>query len=255
MANKTPHLLFKKTWVDFLKEEFSNDPEMTMQVFFAICDYAYGGVIPEDMAIRLAIGTIRKEIDLDRQAYEELSDKRRKVRLDAVSRKKNDVTIVDFVDESTTNGTNQTNATNGTNIIYNNISNSSLHSELQNKKKNKTKKEVEQIVLTDDEIQFNERMKEEYPRVMAMKKPMSLTEYDKLVSKFGEHLVEIKLSSLNNYTDIKKYVSAYDTINNWCKMAIDRNGGTIESKSNGKEKKSNASECDLASDVLSNIFG
>lgn len=117
MANKTPNLLFKKAWVDFLKEEFKLDPALTMKVFFAICDYAYGDKIPEDVTIRLAIGAIRKEIDQDRVSYNDVSEKRRNARKVAIENMKSRSTNVDFVDDKATNLTNLTNVDN---IIDNN---------------------------------------------------------------------------------------------------------------------------------------
>lgn len=251
MATKQPHLLFKKTWVDFLKEEFSNDPEMTMQIFFAICDYAYEGIVPENSSLRLAIGTIRREIDNDKQAYNELSEKRRNVRLGAIEKKKNEATIVDFVEENTTNTTNstkETTATNVDNIIYNNISNSTSSkddSELQKNKRKNTKKEI--VELTPEEEQFNVYMNEHFARVQKMDKPIKYKEYCKLVEKYGEDLVLSKLSSMNNHKELlKKYVSAYDTLSNWCKLEIDRNGNNI---------KSNKPKRDITAAVVEDFFG
>lgn len=241
---KVPHILFKKTWVDFLKEEFSNDPELTMQIFFAICDYGYGGVIPDDLTLRMATGTIRKEIDDDRAAYEELSDKRRQVRLEAVANKQKQQN-----EQMLTNATNGTNGTTGTNIEYNNILNnnnsSSNDSELKlNNKKTKAKKVERELSL--EETIFVDETKERYPRIMAMKTPLTLNDYNYLVSKYGEELVNDKMNSLENHADIKKYVSAKMTLENWCKLEIKRNGTSRTGNQGAKP--------DLRSSIIGNLI-
>lgn len=68
--------------------------------------------------------------------------------------------------------------------------------------------------LEDDFICY---MKEHYPYIARMEKPLLLSEYHDLCQKFGKSIVDSCIANLNNYKNIKNYRSAKATLNNWCK--------------------------------------
>jgi hypothetical protein len=54
------------------------------------------------------------------------------------------------------------------------------------------------------------------PRVMAMEKPITADEYDKLYTEIGKDAIFQQVQAMENYKDLhKKNVSAYLTIRNW----------------------------------------
>lgn len=73
-----------------------------------------------------------------------------------------------------------------------------------------------------EEQAFAEYMKANYPRVNRMKKPLTLEQYNNLVSKYGTDTVVKCMANLENYSKINNYVSASMTLNNWCSMEKER---------------------------------
>ena len=70
--------------------------------------------------------------------------------------------------------------------------------------------------MTPEEQDFHEKMKERFPNVMAMKEPLSLEQYHKLLSEFGKDVVVDKLEAMENYAPLRKNnLSANKTIRNW----------------------------------------
>jgi len=60
---------------------------------------------------------------------------------------------------------------------------------------------------------------------------LSEEDYNKLVEKYGEDVVEKNIEGLKNYSKAKKYKSAYLTLNKWCKRdakAKDNGWGDVE---------------------------
>jgi len=54
------------------------------------------------------------------------------------------------------------------------------------------------------------------PRVMAMEKPITADEYDKLYNEIGKDAIFQQVQAMENYKDLhKKNISAYLTIKNW----------------------------------------
>ena len=98
-------------------------------------------------------------------------------------------------------------------------------------KKDKNKflsKKVEEQPLFDEvvdekEKNYLEHMHEHYPLIMKMDKPLTYDEFKTLRENFDVDLVWDKMDNLENTKNMrKKYVSAYLTINNWCKMSFNR---------------------------------
>ena len=96
-------------------------------------------------------------------------------------------------------------------------------------KKDKEKKEIyvykesEDKELTDEEKEdeFFKLMKEHYPRVMAMKQPLTYKQYKKLIDEDGYSSRVIKdiLEQMENYAPLNRsYISANLTLRKWLKM-------------------------------------
>ena len=109
------------------------------------------------------------------------------------------------------------------NLIENNI--------IENKKKelscdnSKKTKEGNLFSNVTDEKEKNylEHMYEHYPLIMKMDKPLTYAEFKTLRENYDVDLVWDKMDNLENTKNMrKKYVSAYLTINNWCKMSFNR---------------------------------
>ena len=98
-------------------------------------------------------------------------------------------------------------------------------------KKDKNKflsKKVEEGSLfpegTDEkEKNYLEHMYEHYPLIMKMDKPLTYAEFKTLRENFDVDLVWDKMDNLENTKNMrKKYVSAYLTLNNWCKSRFNQ---------------------------------
>jgi hypothetical protein len=75
---------------------------------------------------------------------------------------------------------------------------------------------------------FNGWLKKNAPRVLKMQQPISLSEYMDLKKKHGnparKKLMQEKLLAMQNRGDLlKKYVSAFATLDNWMRMSIEDN--------------------------------
>lgn len=87
------------------------------------------------------------------------------------------------------------------------------------KPKAKPKPKVEKVEenTNPEEQEFEKYMKEHYPYIAKMDKPLLLVEYHELCGKYSKPVVDTCIASLNNYKNIKNYRSAKATLNNWCK--------------------------------------
>lgn len=78
-------------------------------------------------------------------------------------------------------------------------------------------------VVDEKEKNYLEHMYEHYPLIMKMDKPLTYAEFKTLRENYDVDLVWDKMDNLENTKNMrKKYVSAYLTINNWCKMSFNR---------------------------------
>lgn len=94
-----------------------------------------------------------------------------------------------------------------------------------NKENNYNNKENNYInqILTPEEQEFYDGMKEHYPNISKMKEPLQLGQYQKLLSLYAEERVKAILESMENSLQLtKKYISAYRTANNWIRNDIKR---------------------------------
>lgn len=73
---------------------------------------------------------------------------------------------------------------------------------------------------TDDDL-FVDYMKEHYPYIMKMDKPLTRQEAKKLKDLYGEDVVLDVFTAMNNHKRLlRDYRSAYQTANNWCTRRI-----------------------------------
>lgn len=80
-------------------------------------------------------------------------------------------------------------------------------------------KELElELPLDEEEVKFRSLMVENYPNVMAMRKPLKKYEYDRGVARFGEETVTTVIQAMENTPKLTtKYISANLTMVDWCK--------------------------------------
>lgn len=77
--------------------------------------------------------------------------------------------------------------------------------------------------LSDEERNYVIKMRERYPRVMRMEQPLTLEQAKKLKEKYDDDLIRKILDDMENWKPLlKKSVSAYRTIINWCNRERDR---------------------------------
>lgn len=77
--------------------------------------------------------------------------------------------------------------------------------------------------LTEEEKEYQEKMREKFPRIMKMEKPLTLEEAKKLKGKYDSDMLKQIMHEMENWKPLlKKSVSAYMTIINWCNREIDR---------------------------------
>lgn len=114
------------------------------------------------------------------------------------------------------------------NIIIDNSISNNINKDLDNNNKKSTnvdeKKEFSISLFpnqkTDDDV-YNDYMKENYPYIMKMDKPLTRAEAKKLKELYGEDIVVDVFNAMNNCKQlVKKYRSAYHTANNWCTRRI-----------------------------------
>ena len=103
--------------------------------------------------------------------------------------------------------------------------NSTINSPLINNNRDKkaSKEAKKSILKTPEEEQYEEKMKEMFPRIMKMDKPLTLEQAKKLKEKYDVDLIAKVMNSMENWKSLlKKNVSAYMTILEWCSKEIDR---------------------------------
>lgn len=77
--------------------------------------------------------------------------------------------------------------------------------------------------LTEEEKEYQEKMREKFPRIMKMEQPLTLEEARKLKEKYNSDMLKQIMHEMENWKPLlKKSVSAYMTIINWCNREIDR---------------------------------
>lgn len=92
------------------------------------------------------------------------------------------------------------------------LSNNNQNSDLDNKK-----------VLSDDNTkntpsnEFEKKMRERFPRIMRMEQPLTLEQAKKLKERYDADMLLEIMEQMENWRPlIKKNISAYKTIINWC---------------------------------------
>lgn len=89
---------------------------------------------------------------------------------------------------------------------------------------------------SEDELRFDDWMKQNYPFIAKMARPLTLAEYRDLCSTFGEQLLGVVMCNLNNYRQInKKYTYAKQTITNWCKSEAEKHQTNARPISNSQQ--------------------
>lgn len=223
----TPKLIFHEAWANYLKDPmFAENPELGYRLVIAICDYAYHGELPTDPNIKLAMGTIIHDINLDKASYEQVS----KVRSQAAMRRAAKQAKAANV-QTETNEAKVTDDANVAEVVEAHPKaeeeclpedKGEATEETEKPAKKRSKKEVAQ--KTEEDIQFDSALKDQYPRISRMKDTLTLMQYNTLVEKFGQNIVYTCMGNLENYAKINNYVSSYHTLSNWCKLEIERNG-------------------------------
>lgn len=121
----------------------------------------------------------------------------------------------------------------GTHIIIDNTisnngidNNSSINTPVNDKIEKASKEAKSTCSKTPEEIQYEEKMKEMFPRIMKMEQPLTLDQAKKLKDKFDKDLIARIMDDMeNNKNLLKRYVSAYKTIKNWCERQLERDNG------------------------------
>ena len=102
------------------------------------------------------------------------------------------------------------------NIIIDNISNKNIDNNINIDKRlsNDNQKSV-------DELKFENYMKQHYPYLMKMDKPLTRQQAKKLKEDFGEEIVLDVFEAMDNCKQLlKKYRDAYKTAKNWCERRL-----------------------------------
>lgn len=105
-----------------------------------------------------------------------------------------------------------------------NSNNSTINSPVTDNIDNTSKEVKKTCSKSPEEINYEEKMKEMFPRIMKMEQPLTLAQAKKLKEKFkDDDLIRKIMFDMENWKPLlKKCVSAYMTINNWCNKEIDR---------------------------------
>lgn len=109
------------------------------------------------------------------------------------------------------------------NDIYNN--NIDIDKDIDKKPTNVGKKASADLSLFPEQSEadrtFEEYMKNKYPYIMKMDKPLTLKQAKKLKEEYGEDIVLDVFGAMDNKRDlVKSYRSAYQTADNWCKRRL-----------------------------------
>ena len=101
---------------------------------------------------------------------------------------------------------------------------STINSPDNNEDKKASKEAKKAVLKTHEELQYEEKMKEMFPRIMRMEQPLTLEQAKKLKEKFkDDDLIRKVMNDMENWKKLlKEKVSAYKTIINWCQREIDR---------------------------------
>lgn len=79
------------------------------------------------------------------------------------------------------------------------------------------------VSSSDPEKVYVEKMKEMFPRIMKMDQPLTLAQAKKLKEKYDVDLIAKIMKAMENWKPLlKRNVSAYQTIIEWCGKEIDR---------------------------------
>lgn len=71
--------------------------------------------------------------------------------------------------------------------------------------------------VSQETVDFYKDMKREFPNIMSMQRPLTYSQYNKLVAKYGRERTDNTIRELENKPDIdSRYVSAYYTLLKWC---------------------------------------
>ena len=90
----------------------------------------------------------------------------------------------------------------------------------------KGKKAASESRVSPEEADFNRQMKEHYPRVSSMKKPLTWDQYRKLKEKYSVEEIAHTLKCMENRANLNtRYVSAYLTVLNWIHYERNRSSG------------------------------
>ena len=88
---------------------------------------------------------------------------------------------------------------------------------------NESTKSTRKKELTEEEKEYQEKMREKFPRIMKMEQPLTLEEARTLKGKYDSDMLKQIMHEMENWKPLlKKSVSAYMTIINWCNREIDR---------------------------------
>lgn len=110
-------------------------------------------------------------------------------------------------------------------IIDNDIYNNNIDKEYNNRKvlSDESTKSTRKKELTEEEKEYQEKMREKFPRIMKMEQPLTLEQAKKLKGKYDSDMLKQIMQEMENWKPLlKKSVSAYMTIINWCNREIDR---------------------------------
>ena len=88
---------------------------------------------------------------------------------------------------------------------------------------NESTKSTRKKELTEEEKEYQEKMREKFPRIMKMEQPLTLEEAKKLKGKYDSDMLKQIMYEMENWKPLlTKSVSAYRTIINWCNREKDR---------------------------------
>ena len=94
--------------------------------------------------------------------------------------------------------------------------------------------------VSEEFIKFQEYINKHAPRVANMKRPFTEEEFYKVKENYSSELVRDLLARMDNYRDLFKNLSAYQTLINWAK----RNGEDTGYKSNNKANSEQSKKVD-----------
>lgn len=109
----------------------------------------------------------------------------------------------------------QENILSNTNVLSNN--NETLDIDKKKVLSNDNTKNKSLNSLSDEEKEYEEKMREKFPRIMRMEKPLTLKQAKELKERYDNDLLYDIMQRIENWKPlIKNNVSAYQTIINWC---------------------------------------